>query len=173
MAAASSQHHSLHRSLANQARLAFAPIDAVLQLEETLLAVGVNVVGNRRSTQRNRLAQNLLHRKEKLVPPSKSNRGRSTPRPNPGAKQSLVRVDVAHAPQQFLIQQRALDRRLPPAEQSDKIFQLDIQRFEAPGVEVRLRNTQPPKAPRINKPQFPSRLQPDNGVGMLRHDFLR
>src|SRR3984885_15593928 len=117
MAAASSQHHSLHRSLANQARLAFAPIHAVLQLEETLLAVGVNVVGNRRPTQRNRLAQNLLHRKEKLVPPSMSNRGRATPRPNSGAKERLIRVDVAHAPQQVLFMQVALDTPIPPAPQ--------------------------------------------------------
>src|SRR5271163_3413209 len=98
---------------------------------------------------------------------------RTPPRPDAGAKQRFVRINVAHAPQQFLVQERALDRRLAAAEKRDKILQLDIQRFEAPGVEARVRHTQPPKTPRIDKPQFPARLQPNDGMGMLGHVLLR
>jgi len=44
MTAASGDHNSLDRSLADQARLAGAAIDSVLQLEKALFAIGVHIV---------------------------------------------------------------------------------------------------------------------------------
>jgi len=44
MAAASANQDALYRSLANQARLAFASVNTVPQLEKTFFAVGIYVV---------------------------------------------------------------------------------------------------------------------------------
>jgi hypothetical protein len=44
MTAAASNHDSLYGSLANEAGLAFATIDAMAELEETFFAVGIHVI---------------------------------------------------------------------------------------------------------------------------------
>ncbi len=49
--AASTQHDTLNGCFANQARLAYPSVDAMLQLKKSLFAVSVNVVGNRRTAQ--------------------------------------------------------------------------------------------------------------------------
>jgi hypothetical protein len=59
VAAASGDYDSLHRSLADQAWFAFTAIDAVLQLEKTFTTLGVDVIGNRGTTQRNRFLQDF------------------------------------------------------------------------------------------------------------------
>ena len=46
VAAASGNHDAFDRSFADEARLAFAAVDTVLQLEETFFAIGIDVVGN-------------------------------------------------------------------------------------------------------------------------------
>ena len=44
MAAASTYHDAFNRSFADQARLTFAPINPMFQLEETFFAVSVHVI---------------------------------------------------------------------------------------------------------------------------------
>jgi hypothetical protein len=46
MAAAAGDHDALDRSAANQARFTFAAIHPVLKLKRTLVAVGINIIGN-------------------------------------------------------------------------------------------------------------------------------
>jgi hypothetical protein len=46
VAAAARDDHALDRSPADQTRFAFPPINPVLQLKESLFAIGVNVIGN-------------------------------------------------------------------------------------------------------------------------------
>ena len=46
VAAASGNHDAFDRSLADEARLTFAAVDTVLQLEEAFFAIGVDVIGN-------------------------------------------------------------------------------------------------------------------------------
>ncbi len=60
MAASSPDHDSLDRSLAHQARLAFPAINAVLKLEESLLAIGIHIIGDRGSAQLYRFFQDLF-----------------------------------------------------------------------------------------------------------------
>jgi hypothetical protein len=60
MAAASGNDDSLNRRLTNQARLSFAAIDAVMQLKKTLCAIGVDVIGDRGTAQRNGFPQDFL-----------------------------------------------------------------------------------------------------------------
>jgi hypothetical protein len=47
MTATSDNDDSLNRSLADQARFAFAPVHAVLELKKTFGPVGIDVVRNR------------------------------------------------------------------------------------------------------------------------------
>ena len=84
VAAASGNHDAFDGRFADEARVAFAAIDAVLQLEKAFFAVCVHIIGDGRATQGNRLLQNFLHRGEqfsKLVacdrrgPPARANSG--------------------------------------------------------------------------------------------------
>ena len=63
VAAASRNHYSFDRSLAHQARFAFAPVDAMLQLKESFFAISVNIVGYGRSAQRDGFPQHVLDRR--------------------------------------------------------------------------------------------------------------
>ena len=47
MAAAARDHYSLDRSLTDEARLAFASVNPMLELEESFFAIGVHVIGDR------------------------------------------------------------------------------------------------------------------------------
>src|SRR5579864_985859 len=62
VAAAPGDHDALDRRLADEAGLAFAAINAVLELEEACFAVGVDVVGDRRPSQGDRLFEHLFDR---------------------------------------------------------------------------------------------------------------
>ena len=46
VATPSANHHALDRRLANQATLAFSPVDTMLQLEKPFFTVGVNIIRN-------------------------------------------------------------------------------------------------------------------------------
>ena len=63
MAAAAGDHNAFDRRFADEAGLTFTAIDAVLELEETFFAVGVDVVGNGRATEGNCLAKDFFYKK--------------------------------------------------------------------------------------------------------------
>ena len=87
--------------LAYQARLAFAAIDPMLKLEKTLLSIRIHVIGNRRSAERNRLAQHLLHRLMQLAQLIPRDRRRPPARTDAGPKQRFVGIDIADARSNF------------------------------------------------------------------------
>ena len=60
MAATAGDDDSLDRSLADEAGLAFAAVDAVLELEESFFAVGIHVVGDGGAAECNRFLQHFL-----------------------------------------------------------------------------------------------------------------
>jgi hypothetical protein len=61
VAAPSGDHDALNGRLADETGLAFAAVDAVLQLKEACFAVGVNVVRDGGAAQSNRLLENFFH----------------------------------------------------------------------------------------------------------------
>ncbi len=95
MAAASRDHDPLHGRLADQTGLALTTVDAVLELKETFLAIGIDVVGDRRSTKRDRIFQNFFNRNEKLAELLAGNRRCAAAGTNPGAKQRFVGIDIS------------------------------------------------------------------------------
>src|SRR5581483_9833990 len=156
----------------DQAGLAFAAIDAVLELEEAGLAFGVHVIGNRRAAGGDGLAEHLLDGVVKAAQFGPGERGGAAARAHSGAEKRFVRIDIAHTTQQLLVQQRALDRGFALAEQVDEDFETNIQRFHAFSLETVARvYRQPPEPPWINKAQFPSRSQLGNEMRVL-FDFL-
>ena len=104
MAASPGDYDPLNRSLANEAGLAFPSVHPVFQLENALFALGVNIIGDRRSAQFDRLPENFLHRSKELCQLLARNGGSTAPWANSGTKKRLVRVDVPHASQQLLIE---------------------------------------------------------------------
>src|SRR5450432_1338505 len=122
MAAAPGDDDPLDRRLAHAAGLALAPVNPVLELEETFFAIGIHVVGNAGAAQLDGFFQNCfqgLMQAPKLV---SGERGSAATGPNAGSEQSFIGVDVSHPAQQALIEQRALDRSLASVEQGGEIL---------------------------------------------------
>ena len=86
MTAASGDHHTFDRSLAYQARFAFPPVNAMLELEKSFLAVGIHIVRNGRSSESDRFFQHFPDREEELAKLLTSNRRRFPPRTDAGAE---------------------------------------------------------------------------------------
>lgn len=96
MAAPPGDDYSLDASLAYQTRLSLAAVHAVLELEKTLLAVGIYVVGNRGPAQLDGFLQNSLDCAVQLPELLASDGGSSAPGPNPCSEQRFVRINIAH-----------------------------------------------------------------------------
>ena len=138
MRAATRKQNSSNRRSAYQARLAGPQIDPVFQLKEPSNPVGVDVIGNRRSSERDCLAKHLLQRlvkPEQLFPFQPS---RHPPRTNSGMKEALVSVNIPHTVQQPLIEKRRLDRKLAAAKKVGKRLRSDGERLGAWPGELRL-----------------------------------
>src|ERR1700756_2048912 len=126
MAAAAAEGDTLDGCFANQTRLAFPPVDPMLQLEKSLFAIGVNVVGDRRPAQCDCLFQHLLDGQIEAPQLLLSQRRRSPPRTNGRAKQRLISINVTHTAQQLLVEKGALDRRLTSLKDLNKLFEFDL-----------------------------------------------
>jgi hypothetical protein len=109
----------------------------MLQLEKPFFAVGVDVIADGRSAQRDGLTQDFQERRMQFSELVTGERGSTTARTNTGPKQGLIGVDVAHATQQFLVEQRALDGSFPPVKQLDKPICLRFQRLIARSLKGR------------------------------------
>ena len=125
---------------ANPARQPFAPIDEVVELEIARLAAAV---------RRNREASTRLWRSRRRAFPGPRRAAarsaaatggpRGDRRPDAGAEQRFVRVDVAHAGDEAVVHQRELDGRLPPPRRRPQIARIArrVERFGAERGEQR------------------------------------
>ena len=77
-------------------------------------------------------------------------------RPDVGAEQSFIGIDVSHAVQQLLIQKRGFHRRFACVKEPGKFRNVDTQRLSPRTAEACLPDFKPPKAPRVNEAQFSS-----------------
>ena len=129
MTASASDDDSLDRVAANQARLAFPTVHPMLQLEKPFFAVGVDVVTHRRSAQRDGFAQHFLHSRMQLTQLFPRERSSAPPRPNSGAEQRFVSINVPYPTQQFLVEQCALDGSFASPKQRYEALYLRLQRL--------------------------------------------
>ncbi len=119
----------LDRRLALETGFTLASVSAMPKLEKSLFAVSINIIGNRRTSSADGLLQYLLQRGMQLVEFSPRQRVGASPGTHACANQALIRVDVSHAMQEFLIQQRGLDWRLTAMKQLRKLIGTDPGRF--------------------------------------------
>jgi hypothetical protein len=75
----------------------------MLELEKSFFSIRIYIVGNRRSTQRDRLAQHFPHCSVQFAEPVPRDGGRPSAGTDASPEQRLVGIDVAHAAQQLLI----------------------------------------------------------------------
>src|SRR5581483_3219113 len=118
--AAAANDNALDGRAGDQAGFAFAPVNAVLEREK---AGG------------DRLVEDRLEPVEESLHLVAAHAGSAAARADAGAEQRLVGVDVAHAAQQLLVQERALHRRPAAAEQAGEEFEADVERLGAGGGE--------------------------------------
>ena len=103
MTAAAGYDLTQDRRAATIATFAFAPVHAMFQLKESLLAIGIDVIGNRRPAFGDSLAQYVLHCTIQAMKIVLAERGCAPARTNAGPEQGLISINVADAAQQFLI----------------------------------------------------------------------
>lgn len=155
MGSAPGNQNSTNRRLAAQAGQAGAKVDAVLELKEPPLAIGVNVIGDRRAAESNGVRQDFAQRQPQAVKLGAGDAVGTPPRANAGMKEAFVRVDVAHAGQQRLVQQSCLDAQTPPAKKCGKFVRTDGERFVAWRAEcstaTEIAELKPAKPPRIDE----------------------
>src|SRR5438270_1511080 len=143
VAPAAGDHDALDRSLTGKARLAFATVYAVLELEEALFSVRVHIIGDGRTASRNRLVQNFLYRCQEFAELIAFYRGSTAARTDSSAEQRFIGIYVSHSAQEFLIQQRALDGSLASAEHGHETFDVGFQGLDSACFKAADGHTQP------------------------------
>ena len=157
VAAAAGNHDAPNCSLADEAGLGFAAVNAVLELKESFFAVCIDIVRDGGAAQRYGFFQDFFHGEEKLAELFPRNRRGAATRTDTGAKKRFVGINVAYTSQKLLIQQGALDGGLTAVEQREKADEVDFQRFDTGSVEAGARDAKTTEAPWINEAQFSSR----------------
>ena len=98
----------------------------MLELEEAFHASSVNVVRNRRTSERNRLPKNISEatvQAVKLCPFQVSGHPAGA---DAGAEETLIGIDISHSVQQFLIQQGGFDRGPATPEERGEVVLRDV-----------------------------------------------
>ena len=99
MAAAACNHDAFDRPLADQAGLAFSPVDAMLQLKKSFFAVRIHVIRNGGAAQGNGFLENFLDCSMKFAELLPVDGCGAAARADPGTKQGLISVYVSHTAQ--------------------------------------------------------------------------
>jgi hypothetical protein len=103
------------------AGLAGAVVDAVFELEEAADSVGVYVVGDRRTSELNGVAEDGLERGMKAQQARAGDAASDAGGADAGAEEAFVGVDVADSVKEFLIEESGFDGELAATEEGDKI----------------------------------------------------
>ncbi len=119
---ASGENDAANGRPADEAGLALPGVHAVLDLEEAGLTVGVDVVGNRGTAGADGRFQNGLERLAEAQQPGAGETAGPTGGADFCAEEAFVGVDVAHAVEQRLVEQRGLDGELAAAEERDEVI---------------------------------------------------
>src|SRR5580765_2519308 len=91
---------------------------------------------------------------------------------NLGSPQTLVRVDISHAPQKALVQQQRLNSRAAGSCLLYKFFRADFQRIGPEGAQLFGQRScrkvgEPAESPRIRVTKLAIIIEQETSVGML------
>jgi hypothetical protein len=169
--------------LAEAARLARTLVDAVFELKEAPLPVGVHIIRNRRTAQADGVGENLAEREAQPLQFRRAQPIGQSARPDARLKKALVRVDVADSGEEGLVQQCRLDGHAPLAEELGKRSLANRQRFgsrrfkcrvsAAAPAAAQIAKLQPAEAPRIHKSQLVAAGQVKPRVRMRGNGSIR
>ncbi len=106
MSAAAGYDCAADRCAAAETVFAVALVNAVAELEASALAFGVHVIGNGGTSQADCLEKHRADSSMELAKLGRLERGSQTGGMNLGVPQAFVRVDVSHASQDALIEQK-------------------------------------------------------------------
>ncbi len=128
---ASGEDDAANGRAADEAGLTLSGVYAVLDLEEAGFTAGVDVVGNRRAAGADGRFQDGLERLAEAQQPGAGETAGHTGGANLRAEEAFVGVNVAHAVEQRLVEQRGLDGELAAAEERDEVIVGDGEGFAA------------------------------------------
>ena len=123
--AAAGEGDAADRGGADEAGLAGAPVDAVLELEEAAGAFGIDVVGDGGAAEADGVAEDFDERGAQAGQFGAGEAGGLAGGTDGGAEEALVGVNVADAVEEGLVEQRGLDGGAAGVEESDEIGEGD------------------------------------------------
>ena len=147
-----------------------AQVDAVLQLEESTRAVGVDIIGDRGAAQSDGMLQDAAEGPAQTL---ELGTGESTGRPawtDAGMEEAFVGIDVAHSGEKRLVEKGGLDGELATAKESGEVVGCNQERFGAGRFERRdsgeFAELEAAEAAGIDKAEFAAARQGQPGVGV-------
>ena len=170
--AAAGDHDFPDGSFADEAGLAGALVDAMLELEESANSVGVDVVGDGRSTAADGVAEDFAQRPAQAFELAAGEAAGLAARPDAGAEEALVGIDVAHPGKQLLIEEGGFDGEAAAAKPLREIGCGDAQGFSAGRAEsldgAKVAKLQPAEAAGVDEAKLASADQGEACVGVRR-----
>ncbi len=123
MSSALSNYGFLNHGIATVATFAFPSVDVQLFLESSHLAIAIDEIVNRCTPGNNSLSEYIWNSFENAYLLILSEVANSATRIDTSLKKSFVRVNVSNSGNESLIEQQALDAKLPGSHPLEKTFQ--------------------------------------------------
>lgn len=130
MAAAAGYDGAAYFGSTAEALFAGTLVDAVAELKLSALAVGIHIIGNGRATQAYCFQEHGADASMEIVKLARFEGRCQSHRMNSRAPEAFVRVDVAHASQDALVEQERFYARAAPAQFRGEFFFGSFERIE-------------------------------------------
>ncbi len=170
MGAATGENDALNGRFADEAGFSEALIDPVLELEEATDTVGIDIIGDRRTTEPDGALQNFTKGEAEAFEFISSQAARLATRPNASAEEALVGVDIAHAGEEGLVEQSGLDGEFTATKESGEGFGLDLKGLSARSGEGlglgKIAEFEAAEAAWVDEAEFTAAGESEAGVGV-------
>lgn len=177
MGASASHGDAPDHSATHSTGLARALVDTMLQLEKAADSICIHVIRDRRTAKGDGLLQHLSKSLAQALELHTREPAGAAPRTQPGTEEAFIRIDIAHARQQLLIEQGRLHRKLAFMEKCSKLLRINAKRFKSWRRERRLAlkisEFHPSKAAGIDKAKLAATGQRESGVSVSDDGRIR
>jgi hypothetical protein len=174
MGAAASYDCAADCCAAAEAFFAVALVNTVAELEGSALAIGVHVIGNGGAAQADRFKQHGADGSVEIAKLGGLERGSQSSGMNAGSPQAFVRVDVAHAAQDALVEQKRFYAGAASAQLRDEFLFGGFERIEAEFAEDGLvsaigQHAHAAEAANVGVAELAAIIQGEEDVGVRDH----
>jgi len=170
MGSAAGEQDAADGRAAAAAGLAGALIDAVLDLEEAAIAVGVDVVGDRGAAETDGVPENGAESPAKAFELGSGEAAGAPAGPDSSVEEALVGIDVAHAGEEGLVEESGLDGELAAIKKSSKRSAADGERVgagrEKAGSHGEVAQLEAAEAAWVDEAQLAAAGEGEAGVGV-------